>query len=591
MSHFQKICKNISQLSSDIQVSEERGCIVLKGEVDDWATVVKAGKLAVDKKHYLGVINDIQLKGFVLQPRLPALQDQRLEGEHPDVLIIGGGITGCSIARALSRWNLKTVLVDKGSDVATGASSANGGVIHVGINFSKNSQKLKYNLRGNRMYADLARQMEVPFEQKGQFLLCCKPWERLIVEILKWNGRRMGIRGVRWLNRQELLQHEPCIPEFVIGGMYMPSGGITSPHAMTVALAENAVSNGVRLFLDTAVLDMEVKDGHILSVGTNRGRLYPKLVVNAAGVYADHIAEMAGDRTFTIHARRGTDIITDKKIGHLVRTSMEKSPFSILPYQQAQIPGGIFGRIQYFSQIMHSNTKGIGLIHSVHGNMLVGPNAIETPEREDTATRREEVEQIIQIQQNIAADLKFSDIIAYFTGVRAPTYEEDFVVRKGIYTNNILEAAGIQSPGITAAPAIAQDISLWAVEYLSREKEVARNDAFNPQRHAPPWLAEMSDEERDALIRTNPDYGIIVCRCEEVSKGEIIDALNSPICVPTLDGIKRRVRPGMGRCQGGFCAPLVMQIIAEHQGIALSAVKKNSPDSIVTFGKTKGAAE
>jgi len=591
MSHFSKICEKIARLSADIRVSEERGCIVLKGEVDDWATAVEAGKLAVDKKHYLGVINDIQLRGFVPHPRLPSVNDQLLEGERPDVLIIGGGITGCAIARELSRWNLNTILVEKGPDVAVGASSANGGVIHVGINFSKKSQKLKYNLRGNRMYAELARQLDVPFEQKGQFLLCCRPWERLIVEYLRLNGRRMGIQGVRWLGRDELIKHEPHLPDFVIGGMYMPSGGITSPHEMTVALAENAVSNGVRLFLDTAVLDMETKDGHIVSVGTNRGRLYPKLVVNAAGVYADQIAEMAGDRTFTIHARRGTDIITDKKIGHLVHTSMEKSPFSILPYQKAQVPRGIFGRIRYFSKVMHSNTKGIGLIHSVHGNMLVGPNAIETPDREDTATRREEVEQIIKIQQNIAEELKFSDIIAYFTGVRAPTYEEDFVVRKGIFTDNILEAAGIQSPGITAAPAIAEDISIWAVEYLSKEKRITKNDAFNPVRHAPPRLSEMSDEERDALIHENPDYGIIVCRCEEVSKGEIIQALNSPICVPTLDGIKRRVRPGMGRCQGGFCSPLVTQIIAEHQGVSLSEVKKNSAGSIVTYGETKGAIE
>lgn len=591
MSHFSKICEKIARLSADIRVSEERGCIVLKGEVDDWATAVEAGKLAVDKKHYLGVINDIQLRGFVPHPRLPSVNDQLLEGERPDVLIIGGGITGCAIARELSRWDLNTILVEKGPDVAVGASSANGGVIHVGINFSKKSQKLKYNLRGNRMYAELARQLDVPFEQKGQFLLCCRPWERLIVEYLRLNGRRMGIQGVRWLGRDELIKHEPHLPDFVIGGMYMPSGGITSPHEMTVALAENAVSNGVRLFLDTAVLDMETKDGHIVSVGTNRGRLYPKLVVNAAGVYADQIAEMAGDRTFTIHARRGTDIITDKKIGHLVHTSMEKSPFSILPYQKAQVPRGIFGRIRYFSKVMHSNTKGIGLIHSVHGNMLVGPNAIETPDREDTATRREEVEQIIKIQQNIAEELKFSDIIAYFTGVRAPTYEEDFVVRKGIFTDNILEAAGIQSPGITAAPAIAEDISIWAVEYLSKEKRITKNDAFNPVRHAPPRLSEMSDEERDALIHENPDYGIIVCRCEEVSKGEIIQALNSPICVPTLDGIKRRVRPGMGRCQGGFCSPLVTQIIAEHQGVSLSEVKKNSAGSIVTYGETKGAIE
>lgn len=593
MNNFKKICKKIAQLAPNVIVTEERGCIVLRGEVDDWAAAVKAGQLAVNKKRYLGVVSDIRLKGFQPEPRLPQIRDKSLEGERPDVLIVGGGITGCAIARELSRWKLNTVLLEKGADVANGASRANGGVVHVGINFPAKSQKHYYNLRGNRMYGELSRQMDVPFEQKGQVMLCCKRWERLIVELLRLNGKKLGIPGVRYLKREKLLKHEPCLPELITGGMYMPIGGITSPYEMTVALAENAVHNGVRLFLNTAVLGMKTEGGRVVSVETNRGVLCPKLVINAAGVYADQIAELAGDRTFTIHPRRGTDIITDKKAGYMVKTSMAKSPFSILPYQHVNIPKGPAARVSYLINTLKgsSHTKGVGLIHSVHGNMLVGPNAIETPDREDTATRRGEVEDIIRMQQNIAENLKFTDIINYFTGVRAPTYEEDFVVRKGIFTENILEAAGIQSPGVTAAPAIAQDISKWAVEYLGKRGAVAENTSFDPVRHAPPRLAQMEDAERDALIRKNPDYGVIVCRCEEISKGEILDALNSPVCVPTLDGIKRRVRPGMGRCQGGFCSPLVMRIIAEHEKIKLSDVKKDSSGSVITYGETKGAAD
>jgi len=593
MSNYKRICKKIAQLSPDIEVTEERGCIVLRGEVDDWATAVKAGQAAVDKKKYLGVINDIKTKGFIPRPHLPEMQDSSLDGLSPDVLIVGGGITGCSIARELSRYKLSTLLVEKGSDVAVGASGANGGVVHVGINFSKNSQKHYYNIRGNRMYAALSKQLDVPFEQKGQVMLCCKPWERIPVWLLQQNAKLLGIPGVRYLKRKQLEQHEPHLPDFVIGGMYMPIGGITNPYEMTVALAENAVHNGVTLSLNTAVLSMQTSDGHITSVKTNRGTLYPKLVINAAGVYADRIAEMAGDRTFTIHPRRGTDIITDKKAGYMVKTSMGKSPFSILPYQSANKPKGIIARVRFFINTLtsSSHTKGVGLIHSVHGNMLIGPNAVETPDREDTETRREEVESIIKMQQHLADDLKFSDIIAYFTGVRAATYEEDFVVRKGVFTDNILQAAGIQSPGVTAAPAIAVDICKWAVEYLGKENPVQNNNEFDPERHTPPRLAQMDDDERDALIRKNPDYGIIVCRCEEVSRGEIIDALNSPVCVPTIDGIKRRLRPGMGRCQGGFCGPLVTQIIAEHHRIPASAVKKSSAGSVITYGETKGAAQ
>ena len=589
MKHFTEIKKEIEALSPDIHVSEERGCIVLRGEVQNWETVIKAGRMAVNKKYSNGVVNDLQLAGFQQTRWVPGDEDQSLDDTRPDVLIVGGGITGCAAARELARWKLDVLLVEKGADVAFGASRANGGVVHVGINFPKKSQKHHYNQIGNAMYQELSTQLDVPFEQKGQVMLCCRPWEQIPVFFLRLNGKRLGIPGVKYLKRSELLKVEPGVPEFMHGGMYMPIGGITSPHEMTIALAENAAKNGVKISLNTAVSGMQVENETIVSVTTNRGTIYPKLVINAAGVYADEIAQMAGDRTFTIHPRRGTDIITDKKAGYMVNTSMGKAPFSILPYQESEIKGGALGRLKYLMGSLKNknHTKGVGLIHSAHGNMLFGPNAVETPDREDTSTRRDEVDDIIEMQQHLAENLKKSDIIAYFTGVRAPTYEEDFVVRKGIFTHNILEAAGIQSPGVTAAPAIAVDLAKWAVEYLGQTAKVEKNEAFDPLRKAPPRMAQLSEEEQDRLIKQNPDYGVIVCRCEQVSKGEILDALHSPLCVPTLDGIKRRLRPGMGRCQGGFCSPLITQLIADELGIPLSEVKKSTPMSTVVYGETK----
>lgn len=583
-SPLKRVRKKLKKLSPDIQVREDRGCLVLEGQLDDWDTIVQAGYLAVDKEHYHGVINNIRLKGFDDKVRLPQDRDRSLEGEEPQILIIGGGITGCAIARELSRWKLDTLLLEKGPDVASGASKANGGVIHVGINFPRHSQKLHYNLRGNKLYAGLSWELDVPFEQKGQALLCSRPWEKVLVKFLAWRGKSMGIEGVTWLDRQELLAYEPCLPPYVIGGMYMPSGGLTSPMEMTVALAENAVQNGVRICLNTAVLGMETEGGRIRSVDTNRGRIYPQLVINAAGVYADVIADMAGDRTFTIHPRRGTDLVTDKKAGYMVQTSMERSPFSLPPDQRSKGPLGVFRDIR---KALTSKTKGIGLIHSLAGNMLLGPNAVETPCREDTASYRPEVEAIMEVQKKVALGLDDSQVIAYFTGVRAPSYEEDFVVRKGLFTDNIIEAAAIQSPGLTAAPAIAQDVARWAVDYLSAAEPVQENPGFNPRRKGIPRLARLADEERAALIRDNPDYGLIICRCEEISKGEIIDALRSPLCVPTLDGIKRRVRPGMGRCQGSFCGPLLASIIAREKGLSLDQVRKEGALSVVTYGETK----
>jgi glycerol-3-phosphate dehydrogenase len=585
-----RIKRKMAQLSPDIAVSEERGCIVLRGEVEDWQTAVRAGELAVDKKHSLGVVNRITLKGFIQHRERPSIQDHALEGATPDVLIIGGGIVGCAAARALSKYNLDILLVESKSDVACGASGANGGVVHVGINFSKKSQKFHYNQLGNCMYPELSKQLNVPFEQKGQTMLCLKSWEKFPVWLLKQKAKSLGIPGVTYLTREALKAHEPHLPDFVIGGMYMPSGGMTNPYEMTIALAENAIQNGATLQLSTMVESMVVQSGHIQSVQTNRGRIYPKLVVNAAGIYADEIAEMAGDRTFTIHPRRGTDIITDKKAGFMVQSSMGVSPFAILPHQLIAVPKNPLKHFNYYlkSLLGKNHTKGVGLIHAVHGNMLIGPNAVETPDREDISTHREEVDSIIEMQSQVASGLSKADVIAYFTGIRAATYEEDFVVRKGIFTDNIIQAAGIQSPGLTAAPAIAEDVAKWAVAYLDRISPTERNKQFDPYRKSIPHLREMDDFDRHQMIKQNPDYGIIVCRCEEISKGEIIDALNAPLCVPTLDGIKRRLRPGMGRCQGGFCAPLVAQIIATHQHYTLSDVRKRSEDSVILYKATKG---
>lgn len=588
MSSLDKKRKQIKQIAPDVEVNEDRGCIVLTGEADEWKTIVKAGKLAVDKKKYIGVVNRIKLRGYEQKIPEPAFTDQAYDGATPDVLIIGGGIVGCAAAREMARWKVDVMLVERGYDVALGGSSRNGGVVHVGINYSPTSQKHIYNHRGNAMYADLCRDLDVPFEQKGQVLLIGKRWEKLLCDILALNAKRLDIRGVKFMKRKELLSVEPYAPSWAYGGLYMPTGGITSPYKMTVALAENAAANGAKICLDTQVTGMKTEDGKILEVYTNRGIIRPKLVINAAGVYSDVIADMAGDRTFSIHPRKGTDIILDKKAGKYVVTSMAKSPITVpppLPGEEHAAHKGIKGIIA----ALGSHTKGIGSIHTVDGNMIVGPDATETPDREDTTTNAETFDMIMTAQSRVSEKIGKGDVIAYFSGVRAPTYEEDFHVRKGVYTENILEAAGIQSPGITAAPAIAQDLAKWAVEYLSKFGKVEKNESFNPVRKRHPHPKEMTDEERDALIKSNPDYGEIVCRCEEVSKGEILDAVRSPVPVLTVDAVKRRVRPGMGRCQGGFCSPLVIKILAEELGCRPEDVRKGNSQAVVLFGDTKHA--
>ncbi len=579
-----RLQRELRKLDPGITASEKDGCVLLEGEVDDYATIYAAGKLAVDKERYLGVLNDIALRGFTQEVVLPDVEDDLLEGTTCDVLVIGGGVTGCAIARELRRHQLDVLLVEKGPDVASGQSSRNGGVVHVGVNFSKGSQKLSYCVRGNAMYRKLSHDLHVPYENKGQVTFARTKAEMLALEYVHRTALDKGVVGTKVMSLEELREIEPSVPDWSVGGLFMGTAGITNPHLMTIALAENAVQNGARVCLDTAVLDMTVEDGLITAVKTNRGTIHPKAVVNAAGVYADVIAQMADDRTFTIHPRVGTNIVMDKKVGGLVRTSMGKTPFTLTPSQLEDIPDNPLSFIKATIASAKSHTKGIALIHTVDGNMLVGPHAEETPDREDTSTDRTAVERIFKNQQEVQPDLSEADIIAYFTGVRSPTYEEDFVVRPGVRTRNVFEAAGIQSPGLTAAPAIAVDIARWVRTYLSETNDVQVNEAFDPVRHAAPVLAELSLEERAALIKENPDYGTIVCRCEAISKGEILDALRSPLPVYTVDAVKRRVRPGMGRCQGAFCLPSVMRIIADEAGIPYEDVVKGSARSRIVFG-------
>lgn len=555
------------EISYTIQVEDKNGCLHLSGELDNWEDIVRAGSLAVSKKHG-GVVNDIKLKNYTSKTRVPSLRDNSLDCLTPDVMIIGAGVCGCAIARELSKYKIDILLVDKEYDVGLHASSRNDGDVHVGIDLKPNSLKHFYTSRSNPMFDRLSSELGFPFERTGHCIVFTKKWERLMVPMLKLRAMQLKIRDTKFIAPKDYHKIDPGLPKDSEGIFYMPSGGEICPYKFVIALAENAVQNGVNLSLNTYVESIELDGKEIVSVTTNRGVVRPRLVINCAGTFADIIADMAGDRTFTIHPRKGTAFILDKKVGRIAATSYNKSPFAKDKNQSDS----------------KKHTKGGGLIHTVDGNVLVGPNACETPEREDFTTDQASIDEIFNKQQEMAPCMKKSDIITYFSGVRAPTYEEDFVVRKGIYTTNIIHAAGIQSPGLTAAPAIAVDIAEWAVEMLGGVKE---NFEFNPIRQPIIELKSLSPEDRDNYIKLNSDYGVIVCRCEEISKGEIIDALNTPIVVPCVDAVKRRVRPGMGRCQGAFCSPTVVQIISEHCNIKPSEVMKGGEDSKILYGKTK----
>ncbi len=548
-----------------VQAREDEFSIILSGSLSSWQDIVSACQSAVDKKSGKYVVNDILLEGVEIPSMsLPKIQDKSLDNKHCDVLVIGGGISGTSILRELTKWNLSCLLVDKESDIAMQATGRNDGEVHPGVDLNKGSLKQHYVLLGNAVYDKVCRELDVDFRRCGQYVVFKNEAKKykLLAKLFAWQRRSVcKVKGTRVVEKDELMKAEPEIGKNHDFAIYNPTAGCVSPYNLAIAYAENAVTNGAEVALNTAVISMKVENGEILYVDTNRGRIYPKIVVNAAGTFAEEVAKMAGDRFYSIHPRRGTNSILDKKAGHLVNT---------------------ISSVKLLTKT-NNHSKGGGMLHTVHDNVLVGPNAVETYEKENFATDKESIKEVFDKQRNTNPDLSERDIITYFTGVRGPIFEEDFVIGKGKRTKNLVHVAGIQSPGLTTAPAVAFDVS----KMVAKELGAKVNDKFNPIRKGVPELNKMSDEERNQLIKENPDYGVIVCRCEEISRGEILDALKSPICVPTVDGIKKRIRPGMGRCQGGFCAPLVTQIIAEFKGCSLSEVEKANIGSNITFGETK----
>ena len=573
MSFLSNLNKKYKKMfDGQVQAYEEGNCLFLTGELQRWNDVVHAGMIAVEKNPYVGLVNDIVCTGEAKAPmRKPRIEDSAIEWEEPDVLIIGGGVIGCAIARELSKYKLSVLLVEKEHDLAMQTSGRNDGMIHSGIDLKKGTLKYKYNKLGNPMFEQLCAELGVEFDRCGQYLCFARRiWEPfMFLSMIYWKW--LGLKGVKVVKRDELLRHEPAIDPNIRSALHFPATGVLCPFNLTIALAENAVQNGVEISLDTLVYEMVTEDGTIKSVKTNRGTVHPKVVVNAAGVFSDTVASLAGDRFFSIHPRKGTNVILDKKYSDdLVQTAIS-SLGTASPKKK--------------------HTKGGGVIRTIDGNVLVGPDAMETMHREDFSTADFNVKEILSAQSRTIPELDKEQVITYFSGIRASTYEEDFIVCKGKYCSNMVHAAGIQSPGLTAAPAIGIDVAQMVLELLGGEKTIGSNPDFDPVRIAPPRPSMMDDEERAHLIETNPDYGIIICRCEEISKGEILNAMRRNVLCDSVDGIKRRVRPGMGRCQGGFCGPYIVELIAAEKRQLPQNVKRSGSGSEILFGNLKSMQE
>jgi glycerol-3-phosphate dehydrogenase len=556
------------KLSEEVHLREWHSSIVLEGIVSTWEQLIAAGKMCT-KRGYKGVVNRIKVKNLEIpEMRKPNLSDKFLQDKEIDVLIIGGGITGCAIARELSKWKLSILLVDKEDDVAMHASSRNDGMIHPGIECKIGSKRAVFNVKGNEMYTRISEELNVKVIRCGSNVLYDNKWLGMGKPVLNIRAKKMGVRGASFLSAEEVLKREPNIAVPIAGAIHFDTTGVTSPYKMTVAYAENAVDNGAEISLNTAVLSIKSNNKKIISVETNRGTVYPKVVINAAGVFADKIADMVDDQFFSIHPRKGEIIFLDKKKGKLINGVIAKPSLAL----------------------SKGNTKGGGIVKTVDGNVLIGPDAYEQPFTEDFTTNMNNINELMKKHFPIIKGFSPADVITYCAGIRASTYEEDFVIERSEYVENLVYAAGIQSPGFASAPAISEEIEKITCKVLSEVMEVKLKEKWNPRRRGIPDLSKMDYETRSKVIKENPYYGEIVCRCEGTSKGEIIDAINSPIPTYTVDGIKRRVRAGMGRCQGGFCLPTVMKIISEETGLPMTAITKKGNSSNLVVEETKQCA-
>lgn len=465
-----------------------------------------------------------------------------------DVLIIGGGVTGSAIARELSRYDLKTALFEKGEDVCSGTSKANSGIAHAGFDAAPGSLKAKMNIRGSQMMEELSRKLDFPYKRNGSLVLCFDEKDRPRLEKLLQQGKENGVEGLEILEKKEILALEPALSEEVVCALHAPTGGIVCPFKLTIALAENAAVNGVEFHLNEGVKRVSKGPVEGYFVETEKGTYETRIVVNAAGLYGDEIHNQVSGEKLHITPRKGEYCLMDKKVGQLVSHTIFQMPTAM--------------------------GKGVLVTPTVHGNLMVGPTATDISDKEGVDTTAEGLDEVLKKAALSVKSLPRGVTITSFAGLRAHEDHDDFILGEVKDAPGFFDAVGIESPGLTSAPAIGEWMAEKIVEKLRKTQKVDEKKDFQETRKDIPNIASMDQAEAAALIAENPAYGTIICRCEKVTEGEIIDAIRRPLGARSLDGIKRRTRAGMGRCQAGFCSTKVMDILARELGIPLEEVTK-----------------
>lgn len=473
-----------------------------------------------------------------------------------DVAIIGAGVIGGMTARTLSKYNLKICIFEKENDVAMGATKANSAIVHAGFDAKEGGLKARLNVQGSKMMAAICKELGVKYKNNGSLVIGFDEEDRHTINELLKRGKKNGVEGLRIIEKQELKQLEPNLSDDVLCALYAPTGAIICPYDLTIAAIGNAMDNGVELKCNFEVRNInETSTGYIIE--SQKDSIEARFVINCAGIYSDKIAGLVGDDSFEIHARRGEYILLDKECGDMVTHTVFRTPTKM--------------------------GKGILVSPTVDGNLLLGPTSVDITDKENKATTQEGIDEIIKKANENLVAAPLSKTITSFCGLRAVGNTGDFIINSP--KKRFINAAGIESPGLSASPAIAEYIT----KLLSEQGLILiENQNYNPIRLSGHAFFEASIDEKNKIIKDNPSYGRIVCRCEGITEGEIIDAIHRNPGARDLDGIKRRTRAQMGRCQGGFCGPYITEILSRELGIAFDKVTKFGGKSKINAAKTKG---
>lgn len=474
-----------------------------------------------------------------------------------DVIIIGAGVTGCAVARELARRERSVAVLERGLDVCEGTSKANSGIVHAGHDAHPGTWKARFNVEGSRLMEELSKELDFPYRRNTSLVIGFDEEDRRTLEGLLAQGRENGVEGLELWDGRRVREKEPQLSDSVTCALYCPAGGIVDPFLLTVALAENACVNGASFFFGEEVTELR-RTGEGFALKTAGGGSYEaRAVVNAAGVYADVFHNMVSADKIHITPRKGEYLLMDKKTAGFVNATIFQCPTKM--------------------------GKGILVTPTAHGNLLLGPTSEDITDKENTETTAAGLEEVLAKAGLSAKELPVRQVITSFTGLRAHSDSGDFIVGEAADCPGFFDAAGIESPGLTSAPAIGR----YLAERINERFPAPEKTDFIAVRKGIPCMADAGPEEKKRLIAENPLYANVVCRCELVTEGEIVEAIRRPVGAKTLDGIKRRVRAGMGRCQAGFCTPRQMEILARELGIDAEAIVKSGPGARLLTGRAK----